>query len=69
MSKPETVWYDVSELSETDLAYFFEIEGDEMWIPKSQLKARKKEDGKIVRVELTTWIAEQKGLYDSQDEQ
>ena len=68
MVNDETVWFDVEEVRETEKAYLFNIEGDEMWVPKSQVRGRKKDDGKIVRVELTSWIASQKGLTDPKDD-
>lgn len=60
----ETVWFNVRELGrETDKAVLVEIDGLEIWLPKSQLKARKKSpSGSLQRVEITTWFAKKSGL-------
>ena len=61
----ETVWYDVVEVAQTDKAYLFTFakHHEDVWIPKSQCGGRRRdEDGKIVRVELSTWIVREKEL-------
>jgi len=63
----EHVWFDVEQKRETDSAYLFDFieEGEAFWIPKSQVGAhRTDDDDKIVRVELTHWIAKKKGLVE-----
>lgn len=64
----EHLWFDVEQKRETDSAYLFDFieEGEEFWIPKSQVGAylTDDDDEKIVRVELTHWIAKQKGLVE-----
>ncbi len=62
MKNDDTSWFDCTFVRETELAMLLEIEGEELWIPKSQIGASKKKDGKPIRVELTDWIARQKGL-------
>ncbi len=51
-------------IRESANAILVRIDGDEMWIPQSQVHAdsevwRKGDEGKLV---ITKWIAEQKGL-------
>jgi hypothetical protein len=61
----DTIWFDVVEIAKTDKAYLFEFDGidEQLWIPKSQCGGRRKdEDGEVVRVELSKWIAKEKGL-------
>lgn len=61
----ETIWYDVVEVAQTDKAYLFTFaEHDEdVWIPKSQCGGRRRNDeGKVERIELSTWIVREKGL-------
>lgn len=61
----ETIWFDVVEVDETEKAYLFTFEKvpDDLWIPKSQCGGRRRnENKKIVRVELSAWIAKEKGL-------
>jgi hypothetical protein len=45
--------------AETDKAYLVEIDGDEYWIPKSQVEDI--HEGAMV-IEMTEWIALEKGL-------
>jgi hypothetical protein len=45
--------------AETDKAYLVEIDGDEYWIPKSQVEDI--DEGAMV-IEMTEWIALEKGL-------
>jgi hypothetical protein len=61
----EFVWIDVTgPHNETDKALLYQTsEGDEIWIPRSQLGARKKgPDGGHVKIELPRWLAAEKGL-------
>lgn len=61
----ETVEFtNVAAKRETDLAILCEIDGDEIWIPKSQIAAESDvqgvhDDGTLI---VTRWIAEEKGL-------
>lgn len=57
------IWIDVEgPLRETDQAVLYDTDEGEVWLPKSQIGAHKDEDGKHTRLEITEWIAEQKGL-------
>lgn len=63
----ETVWVDVQQLNETEKAWLFGLveSGEEVWIPKSQVRAKKKDaDGTIGRIEITKWMARQKGIVE-----
>lgn len=65
MSQSGWVHLDVDEvLRETDKAFLLLIDGEEVWVPKSQVSdADKYEAGDTdVTVSVTTWLAEQKGL-------
>ena len=67
----ETVWIDVTETGRTsDKAMLLIMEdGDEKWVPRSQMKARKKNGmGGLERIEVTRWWAEKEGLADSKDD-
>jgi hypothetical protein len=61
----EKVWIDgVTAKKETDKALLVEIDGDEHWIPKSQIDDdsevyQEGDEGELV---VSLWIAEQKGL-------
>jgi hypothetical protein len=69
--QPSThVWIEVTgPIRETDKAYLYETAAGEIWVPKSQLGARKKGlNGKHVKIELPRWIAKEKGLLDEKDE-
>lgn len=65
----ETIWFDVVDTGRsTEKAMLLEIEGKELWIPRSQLRARKKDkDGQVVRAELTRWFATKTGLATTSD--
>ena len=69
MSNDETVWIDVSETGRsTDKAMLLSTDDGEKWVPKSQMKARKKNGlGVIERLEVTRWWAEKEGLADPKD--
>lgn len=60
------VWIEVSGMiRETDKAFLYATKIGEVWIPRSQLGARKKgPDGQHIKIELPRWIAVDKGLYD-----
>ena len=47
-------------LTETDLAYLFVIDGEEFWIPKSQIEYLDTEEQEF---DIPRWLAEEKGLY------
>jgi hypothetical protein len=55
---------DVTVLRETDKALLCDIEGEEMWIPKSQIDDDSEvyEDGTEGTLIITQWLAAQKGL-------
>lgn len=64
--KSEYVWIEVTgPLRETEKAFLYQTsEGDEIWIPRSQLGARKKAPDGVghVKIEIPRWIAVEKGL-------
>lgn len=64
----ETVWLDVYAVkSETDKAMLLETDVGEVWIPKSQMKARRTNNvGQIERLEIPRWLADGKGLINIQ---
>lgn len=55
-------------LRESEKAYLFDIDGDEMWFPKSHIRTDTFGVGsKNVKVEVSKWIADEKGLeYDNE---
>lgn len=68
--KSEYVWIDVSgPINEKPLAYLFDTDAGEIWIPKSQLGARKKTADLtgFKRIEIPRWLAAREGLIDSKD--
>lgn len=47
----------------TDRAVLFRRNGDELWIPLTELGAVKRDSsGRIVRIEISTFIARQRGF-------
>ena len=58
----ETIWVDVVQKHETEKAYLFEIEGEEIWVPKSCTHGRRKENEKIVRCEISAWFCKKEGI-------
>ena len=71
MSNDETVWIDVTETGRTTGASMRLIleNGEEEWVPYSQMKARKKNAmGGLERIEVTRWWAEKVGLVDPKDD-
>ncbi len=59
----ETYSTDCSVIQETDAAWLLNIDDDEHWIPKSQIKNNDElaVDTKV-EVEMTEWIAIERGL-------
>ncbi len=55
-------WFDVFELRETEKGILFDVEGREILIPKKHMGARKKEAGKIIKLELSKKFARSKDL-------
>jgi hypothetical protein len=45
---------------ETSKAYLVRIEGDDYWLPKSQIGEMNADD---YTIELPVWLAKEKGLY------
>lgn len=70
MRNSETVWIDVTETGRsTDKAMLLITDDGEKWVPRSQMKARRKNDlGAIERLEVTRWWAEKEGLADPEDD-
>lgn len=63
----ETIWIDVEQVTETELAWLLEIEGEQVWIPKSQVRGKARHadgpfKGRLRRVEIRQWMAKLKGL-------
>jgi len=51
--------YDVEELiTETDKAWLLSVDGEELWLPKSQCEFDEDE----MVVDIPDWLAEEKGL-------
>lgn len=52
--------------AETDKAFLLEIDGEEEWIPKSQIESWKMKESKWGKksgtCEIPEWLAEEKGL-------
>ena len=60
MSKPSEVEINCIFLRETANAVLIEADGEEMWIPLSQVSEMHK--GKASKIIMSQWIANQKGL-------
>jgi hypothetical protein len=60
----DTCWIDVrGPTRETDKAFLYVTEIGDVWVPKSQIGGRKKnEKGEHVKIEMPKWLAENKGL-------
>jgi hypothetical protein len=56
MSERRKVTLEATEIRETDAAWLLEIDGEEIWLPKSQVEW----DGEYVT--LPEWLAEERGL-------
>ena len=53
---------------ETEKAYLFVVGGEKIWMPKGQIRNGEVSEGdKELVVEITKWIAEQKGLSGEKD--
>lgn len=64
-----TVWIDAEIQNETDKAWLIMTDEGTLWVPKSQVGGRKKdESGTVVRVEVAAWWARKNGLADDKDE-
>jgi hypothetical protein len=63
MAEP-VMFNDVVVRKETEAALLVVIDGDDYWIPKSQLheESEVKGEGDEGQLAITRWIAEQKGL-------
>lgn len=61
----EVEYYDIGGtfLQETDEAILLDVDGDEVWLPKSQIEFDG-ERGDYIEVEVPDWLCEQKGLHD-----
>ncbi len=54
---------DVEILRETGKALMVEVEGEEIWLPISQVKPDPEHEvGYVGEISITEWIAEQKGI-------
>lgn len=66
LDKPESeyLWIDVEGPFDTsDKALLYETSVGRIWLPRSQCGARKKNpDGSHSRIEVSKWIAREKGL-------
>lgn len=63
----DPVYYDIGGtfLQETDEAILLDVDGDEIWLPKSQLEYYDKaERGGYIEAEVPDWLCDQKGLHD-----
>lgn len=63
MEEPE-IFFDVTVIAETEKALLCDIEGEEIWIPKSQITDNSEvlEKGDKGMLIITQWIASEKGL-------
>jgi len=64
MVKLDPVELDVFCIAETDLAILVDIDGEEIWIPRSQIEddsevVEKGDEGTLI---ISGWLAEQEGL-------
>lgn len=66
----EYTWIDVSgPIAKGEKADLFDTDAGELWIPKSQTAARKRDEGHAtVRLEVTAWWARKHGLLDEKDD-
>jgi hypothetical protein len=70
----DTIEIEVTVMRITDKAYLVELENlenktEQMWIPKSQVKETDcLAEGDEGTMEITAWIAKQKGLLEEDDE-
>ena len=65
----KSIWIDVEgPIVERPLAFLFETEDGQKWIPKSQIGGRRKDGEKIVRLEVSLWWAKTECLVDEKDD-
>lgn len=64
MGRQTAEFENVKAIKETDLGLLCEIDGDEHWIPKSQIDDESEvyEEGHEGTLVVTEWIAKEKGL-------
>jgi hypothetical protein len=64
MSRPVVEFENAECIKETDLAILVVIDGEEYWIPRSQMSDESDVygEGQSGTLIITEWIAEQKGL-------
>lgn len=64
MNFRQTVSVDASCIAETDLAILVDIEGEEFWIPKSQVHDDSEvyQEGDEGLLVISKWIAEKEGI-------
>jgi hypothetical protein len=62
-SNDNTVEIDATIERETDKAYLLDVgEPDKVWMPKSQVRDVQRGSGRLVKMTVTEWIANEKGL-------
>ena len=64
MSRPTVEFEDSECIQETDAALLVSIDGEEHWIPKSQITDDSEvwKQGDVGTLVITEWIAQEKGL-------
>lgn len=62
MSSNDLIDLPVEMRRETEKAYLFFDGVDEIWIPKSQIKAMEMRDGEPIEISIPEWLAAEKGL-------
>jgi hypothetical protein len=64
VDKDKTVTLDCEVLGETPKAFRLDVNGEEVWVPKSQIRAviSDPDESKLDQVTMSTWIAETKGF-------
>ena len=63
MGLDKTCWINAKgPLEEREKALLLETDEGRLWVPKSQMGARKKDGDQIVRCEVALWWAEKNGL-------
>ena len=66
MSNDKYVNLEVTILNETQKAYNVKLNGQELWMPKSQIRVQSKEGDKA-SIQATEWIMKAKGLKYDED--
>ena len=62
-NKSSHVWVDVTVKQDRPLSLLVDTPQGEIWLPKSTIGARKKDDaGNIIRIEVRRSMAEEKGI-------